>query len=342
MAKKYPTCPAGTIPFTRRKSKYKSKKELSNQVHGCKKETWLSDKSCANRDDNDVTVTGDKEMDDKINRAIDYVTDKSLDLCYRVIGTRVIGKDPKTGKNIEEKIYETDKSGNPVLEPSGLYFCRRNKQILRKDMPQMEGFDLDIGAIQDIGKRGMKPRLFLDSIIEQGVKIRDGYVEVCKLKSTQKELEGSKVREKLETLKNLEGKLDRFKTEELKPLKIEFEKKTKDELIQYYENNKKKQNLGDGLIDPSWDKDKIKNVLLKKLYDVYFGYLLEIVSPIIVSKDGYILDGHHRWAALLAWDFKDKLDKPIKIHVKIINLPIETILQKAHEFNKQYYASLKK
>jgi hypothetical protein len=196
--------------------------------------------------------------------------------------------------------------------------------------------------MQDVGKRGTKPRLFLDSLIERGVKIRDGYAEVCKLKATQKELEGDKIRLKLETLKELEGKLDRYKAEELKPIKNRLNTMTKDEIIAQYEKYIKVKTLPKDLIQPSWDKDKILDVILKSLYEAYFGYLMEMISPLIVSNDGYILDGHHRWAALLAWDFKDKKDLPIKIHVKIINLSIDEIIPLAREFNKKYYANLKK
>jgi hypothetical protein len=59
-----------------------------------------------------------------------------------------------------------------------------------------------------------------------------------------------------------------------------------------------------------------------RLTKKFFAFLMEMLQPIIISKDYYILDGHHRWAALLSWDFIDKVDKPIKIHVKKIDLPM--------------------
>jgi hypothetical protein len=333
MAKKpstslYPNCLEGTHPMTRRKSKNLPK---TVTVGMCKKDEWLSDAKCADRTDKDITVSGDPEMDRRINESIN----KAPDLCYTVIG-----KDPGTG----QKLYKTDKKGKPVVEPSGLYFCRQNKGILRKDMPQMEGFDDQIGAIQDVNKRGTKPRLFLDLLISEGVKVRDEYVEVCKLKATQKELEGDKVRVKIETLKELEGKLDRFKVEELAPMKARYSKMNKNELLAEHMRLRttKPPILMKDVIDPTMDEVSIRQKLLETLYRQYFDYLLEMVTPIIVSKEGYIVDGHHRWAALLAWDFKDKLDKPIKIHVKVIGLPIEMIITRAHDFNKQYYANLKK
>lgn len=49
-------------------------------------------------------------------------------------------------------------------------------------------------------------------------------------------------------------------------------------------------------------------------------------KAIIISKDNYVLDGHHRWAALLA-------DDPGKlINVIQVSLPIRTLLQVGFDF----------
>ena len=51
-------------------------------------------------------------------------------------------------------------------------------------------------------------------------------------------------------------------------------------------------------------------------------------KPIIVSKDGHILDGHHQWAKAMVTDHKKKLNC---IH---INMPIKKLINKANEFGK--------
>jgi hypothetical protein len=52
--------------------------------------------------------------------------------------------------------------------------------------------------------------------------------------------------------------------------------------------------------------------------------------PIVVSTDGYVLDGHHRWAALLVED-------PLhQISVIRVALPIKVLLKVALEFPKSY------
>lgn len=55
-------------------------------------------------------------------------------------------------------------------------------------------------------------------------------------------------------------------------------------------------------------------------------------SPIFVTKDGYIVDGHHRWAALVALDLEDGKAGDIDIPVEIIDGDIGYILDIANGF----------
>lgn len=61
-------------------------------------------------------------------------------------------------------------------------------------------------------------------------------------------------------------------------------------------------------------------------------------KTIIISKDNYILDGHHRWAALLLCNFKPEKCFRSKINLKIscvqIDLPIRKIIKLANNFEK--------
>ena len=61
-------------------------------------------------------------------------------------------------------------------------------------------------------------------------------------------------------------------------------------------------------------------------------------KTIIISNDNYILDGHHRWAALLLCNFKPKKCFKDKINIKIscvqIDLPIKKIIKLANKFDK--------
>ena len=56
------------------------------------------------------------------------------------------------------------------------------------------------------------------------------------------------------------------------------------------------------------------------------GKFPNITDPIIVSRDGYILDGHHRWATLLA------LSPDNRMQVVQVDAPIKSLLKKAASF----------
>lgn len=59
-------------------------------------------------------------------------------------------------------------------------------------------------------------------------------------------------------------------------------------------------------------------------------------SPIFVSRDNYVIDGHHRWAAVVGRDAKDgKLDGS-KIRAIKIDAPITEILHIANKWSKTF------
>lgn len=55
-------------------------------------------------------------------------------------------------------------------------------------------------------------------------------------------------------------------------------------------------------------------------------------APIYVSKDGYILDGHHRWAALMSLGIADGLDEPVAMNVVEVDMGIEDLLDYTNKF----------
>jgi hypothetical protein len=56
----------------------------------------------------------------------------------------------------------------------------------------------------------------------------------------------------------------------------------------------------------------------------------KITAPIFVSRDGYILDGHHRWAAIVGHNFT--ADKPILMNVIEVDSGIEELVRFANNF----------
>jgi hypothetical protein len=56
-----------------------------------------------------------------------------------------------------------------------------------------------------------------------------------------------------------------------------------------------------------------------------------ITDPIYVSNDGYVVDGHHRWAAIVSHNVKNP-DKQIPMNVRVIDDKIDSVIPKANKF----------
>lgn len=69
-------------------------------------------------------------------------------------------------------------------------------------------------------------------------------------------------------------------------------------------------------------KDKIKKNLVSQA---------QLEKPVIVSRDGFLLDGHHRWAAI------HTLNPHADVNVVEVDLPIRELLKRAHAFGGVSY-----
>jgi hypothetical protein len=52
-------------------------------------------------------------------------------------------------------------------------------------------------------------------------------------------------------------------------------------------------------------------------------------AVIFVSRDGYVIDGHHRWAGKVFQDLQDGKTGDVKMRVKVIDMPIMEVLDAA-------------
>lgn len=59
-------------------------------------------------------------------------------------------------------------------------------------------------------------------------------------------------------------------------------------------------------------------------------------EPIFVTRDGYVLDGHHRWAAQLGRDLRDGKLGDKYLNVIEIDAPITEILPVANQWSLEY------
>jgi len=67
----------------------------------------------------------------------------------------------------------------------------------------------------------------------------------------------------------------------------------------------------------------------------------KITAPIYVSNDGYVLDGHHRWAAVVAHNAAHP-DKQIPMNVRVIDEPIEPLVKRSNNFAEKMGIRAKK
>lgn len=62
----------------------------------------------------------------------------------------------------------------------------------------------------------------------------------------------------------------------------------------------------------------------------------KITAPIFVSKDGYILDGHHRWAALVGLAMgTEKKTPPVMMDVQVIDIDAKDMIDITNDFTNK-------
>ena len=59
-------------------------------------------------------------------------------------------------------------------------------------------------------------------------------------------------------------------------------------------------------------------------------------EPIFVSRDGYVIDGHHRWAAIVGRDAADGKLGHLKMKVVRVSAPISSIIKIANKWTKKF------
>jgi hypothetical protein len=67
----------------------------------------------------------------------------------------------------------------------------------------------------------------------------------------------------------------------------------------------------------------------------------KITAPIYVSNDGYVLDGHHRWAAVVAHNASNP-NNQIPMNVRVIDEPIEPLVKRSNAFAEKMGIRAKK
>lgn len=66
-----------------------------------------------------------------------------------------------------------------------------------------------------------------------------------------------------------------------------------------------------------------------------------ITAPIYVSRDGYVIDGHHRWAAIVAYNAAHP-DEQIPMRTTVIDMDIKDAIPMANKFAEEMGVAVKK
>ena len=67
----------------------------------------------------------------------------------------------------------------------------------------------------------------------------------------------------------------------------------------------------------------------------------KITAPIYVSRDGYVIDGHHRWAAVVAYNAQNP-DKQIQMKTTVLDMDIKDAIPMANKFAEDMGIAAKK
>lgn len=59
-------------------------------------------------------------------------------------------------------------------------------------------------------------------------------------------------------------------------------------------------------------------------------------EAIFVSRDGYVIDGHHRWAAQVGRDLKDGRIGDLPLRVRVVDMPISQVLKEANRWAGEF------
>ena len=66
----------------------------------------------------------------------------------------------------------------------------------------------------------------------------------------------------------------------------------------------------------------------------------KMTSPLYVSRDGYVVDGHHRWAAITAYNIEHP-DNPLPLNVMIIDQDIDEAIDTSNTFANDFGVAAK-
>jgi hypothetical protein len=203
-----------------------------------------------------------------------------------------------------------------VTVPGTNLYCGDNLGIPRKKMPQLKTAILpgtqaekdsqlppsDPNHLPVKDGEANAEKKFLEHLKNKGVKVDEGKsMAASEMKATQMDLVGEKVMGMVNGLKAGRTKRLLDSCGGLDPL-------TKQKQCKDTSGNCGNGNCGDeGLLE-----------------------------PLIVSKDGYVLDGHHRWAAITTLDLMDGRKEPFTVNTTVVDMEMEELVGESNKWGNEY------
>lgn len=200
-----------------------------------------------------------------------------------------------------------------VTVPGTNLYCEEDLGIKRENMPQLKTRALPGTPAEELLKKQnqgkSKPSdevdaegVFVDHLRKKGVEVKEGKsMAATAMKATQRDLDGVKVAGMVNGLK---------------------------------EGRKKREQDGCADIDPATQKAQCKNA------DGSCGNGNckdeGLLAPLLVSRDGYVLDGHHRWAAIATLDLMDGKKQPYSVKTTIIDMDIEDLVDESNKWGNEF------
>lgn len=239
----------------------------------------------------------------------------------------IVGKDAKTAVDLARKVKEGISKSADICKMNPPV-CVGNKGLTRDKMPQIEG------------ETSTRVMLMSD---EDRVKHGDGKEDDGKFETTNEEGDSKRVAfselsEKEQGKKKKDWGVDRKKGKAMVEAGADpnSDKSIMAQMVDSLEKKgikTTKKKMAVGLM-----KATQKEIQANKTFgmaDAYMkGKFKNIGNSVIVSKDGHILDGHHRWAALLTIDASREMD------VQEIDMTMDELLDEAANFPGVYKANI--
>lgn len=217
----------------------------------------------------------------------------------------------KSRSEAEKAIPEFDLC--TVTVPGTNLYCEDDLGIKRNDMPQLKTKARTGTPAEELLKKQnagkAKPSdevdaegVFVEHLRKKGVKVEEGKsMAATAMKATQRDLVGAKVAGMINGLK---------------------------------EGRKKREADACEGIDPATKKTQCKNAE----GNCGNGNCKDegLLAPLLVSKDGYVLDGHHRWAAIATLDLMDGKREPYSVNTTVIDMDMEDLVDESNKWGTEF------